>query len=270
MQNETDIIRLFKVLDTAALIELGLILVGAAVLIFANQSLIPWIANRLHGRYRLYLLAMVPLMRLIIIIVAFVLIVPLIIEPSLQNMVAVLGTVGLAVGFALKDYVSSLIAGVVAVIEMPYRLGDWIEINGTYGEVAKVGMRTVQIVTPDDTRVSIPHLKLWNELIFNANNGGPELQCIADFYLHPMHDASVVMQALQDVAITSPYLQLDQPIAIIVREQPWGTHYRLRAYPIDPRQQFRFVSDLTVRGKAILEQLGMQPSAALSFARESG
>ncbi|EGV19066.1 mechanosensitive ion channel family protein [Thiocapsa marina] len=264
MQNNTDIIRLFKVLDPAALLELGLILLGATLLILANQTLVPWIANRLHGRYRLYLLAMVPLMRLAIIIVAFVLIVPLIIEPSLQNMVAVLGTVGLAVGFALKDYVSSLIAGVVAVIEMPYRLGDWIEINGTYGEVAKVGMRTVQIVTPDDTRVSIPHLKLWNESIFNANSGGPELQCVADFYLHPLHDAGAVVQALQDVALTSPYLQLDQPIAVVVCEQPWGTHYRLKAYPIDPRQQFRFVSDLTVRGKAILAQLGVKPSAVAS------
>jgi small-conductance mechanosensitive channel len=270
MQNDTEIIRLFKTLDTAAFIELGLILFGAAVLIIANRTLVPWIANRLHGRYRLYLLAMVPLMRLIIIVVVFVLIVPLIIEPSLQNMVALLGTVGLAVGFALKDYVSSLIAGVVAVIEMPYRLGDWIEINDAYGEVAKVGMRTVQIVTPDDTRVSIPHLKLWKESIFNANNGGPELQCVVDFYLHPRHDAGAVLQALQDVAITSPYLQLDQPIAVVVREQPWGTHYRVRAYPIDPRQQFRFSSDLTVRGKAILEQLGAQPSAVPTVSRENG
>ncbi|UHD16570.1 mechanosensitive ion channel family protein [Thiocapsa bogorovii] len=269
MQNDSDIIRLFNVLDTAALVELGLILLGAAVLIIVNQTLVPWIANRLHGRYRLYLLAMVPVMRLIIIVVAFVLIVPVIIDPSLQNMVAVLGTLGLAVGFALKDYVSSLIAGVVAVIEMPYRLGDWIEINGAYGEVTKVGMRTVQIVTPEDTRVSIPHLKLWNDSIFNANNGGPELQCVADFYLHPSHDAGAVMQALQDVALTSPYLQLDQPVAVVVCERPWGTHYRLKAYPIDPRQQFRFVSDLTVRGKAILGQLGVQPSAVASVARES-
>jgi small conductance mechanosensitive channel len=78
------------------------------------------------------------------------------------------------------------------------------------------------------------------------------------------------MQALQDVAITSPYLQLDQPIAVVVCEQPWGTHYRLRAYPIDPRQQFRFSSDLTVRGKAILEQLGAEPAAVASLATESG
>jgi len=50
--------------------------------------------------------------------------VPLLIEPSVQNMVALLGTLGLGLGFALKDFVSSLVAGLVAVWEMPYRNGD--------------------------------------------------------------------------------------------------------------------------------------------------
>ena len=46
-------------------------------------------------------------------------------------------------------------------------------------------------------------------------------------------------------------------IDVIVTEKPWGTHYRLRAYPIDPRQQFRFITDLTVCGKAALAALGV-------------
>lgn len=270
MEEKTKLLRVFNEIGTAALIDLALILGGAGLLILLNRTLVPWIANRLHGRYRLYVLAMVPLARLVVIIIAFVLIVPVVIDPSLQNMVAVLGAVGLAIGFALKDYVSSLIAGVVAVLEMPYRLGDWVEIDGAYGEVTKVGMRAVQLLTPDDTVVTIPHLKLWESSIFNGNDGGPNLQCVADFYLHPRHDAAAVREALQDVALTSPYLQFDQPIAVVLREQPWGTHYRLRAYPIDPRQQFRFLSDLTVRGKAALARLGAEPSVAAAAVDGAG
>jgi small conductance mechanosensitive channel len=179
----------------------------------------------------------------------------LVIESSLQNMVALFSIVGLAVGFALKDYTSSLVAGVVAVGEMPYRNGDWIEVNGVYGEVQHVGMRTVSIVTPDDTMVSIPHLKIWTELILNANNGESSLQCVTDFYLHPHHDAAQVRQVLQDVALTSPYRQINKPVAVIVQEKPWGTQYRVRAYPVDSRQQFRFITDLTIRGKAALSRL---------------
>jgi small conductance mechanosensitive channel len=86
-------------------------------------------------------------LRFLIIILAVVMIIPRIIEPTFENLVAVLGALGLALGFAFKDYVSSLIAGVVTLYEIPYRVGDWIEIDGAYGEVKSINMRTVEIVT---------------------------------------------------------------------------------------------------------------------------
>lgn len=254
--------RLFSDLDTGVLLDLGMIVAVAAVLILGTQKILPWLANRLRGRRRYLLLALVPLLRLSIVVVAFLFMVPKVIEPSFQNMVAVLGSLGLALGFALKDYASSLVAGVVAVGEAPYRNGDWVDIDGIYGEVTHVGMRALRVVTPDDNLVTIPHLKLWTGSISNANNGGPQLQCTADFHLHPAHDAARVRAALEDVALTSPYLALEQPIAVVAQEQPWGTRYRLRAYPIDARQQFRFATDLTVRGKAELLRLGLVFAAA--------
>ncbi len=256
MQKENQIVQIFKKLDASTSLELAVIIAVAVLLIIATQRVLPWVAKRLHGKRRLHLLAIIPLMRLLIILTAFIMFVPLLIEPSIQNMVALLGAVSLALGFALKDYASNLIAGIVVIGERPYRTGDWIEVNGVYGEVCHVGMRTVELMTPNDTRVVIPHARLWTDPIFNANNGVPRLQCVADFYLHPQHDSKRVWQALHDVALTSPYLHFDEPIAVIVLEKPWGTHYQVKAYPIDASQQFRFVSDLTVRGKVMLSELG--------------
>ncbi len=75
--------------------------------------------------------------------------------------------------------------------------------------------------------------------------------------LQPDHDASAVSQIFSDVALTSPFLEIDKPIVVIAQERPFGTHYRVKAYPVDPRQQFRFISDLTLRGKAVLRRLGV-------------
>ena len=258
--------QMFSAFDTAAVVEVLLILAVATLLIVAVQKLLQWLAGYLHGQKRLYLLAMAPLLRLGILVASLLMIVPLIVEPSLQNMVALLGSVGLAAGFALKDYASSLIAGIVAVGERSYRNGDWIEVNGIYGEVTHVGMRTVRILTPDDTQVSIPHLRLWNDPIANANGGRPQLQCVADFFLDPAHDAATVKAVLQDVALTSPFPHYLEPITVIVHEKPWGTHYRLKAYPIDARQQFRFTTDLTVRGKAALARRGVRFASAPAVA----
>jgi small-conductance mechanosensitive channel len=265
--DEQKISSVLKDLGSGALVELTLIIAAAGVLIFAVEKVLPWLANRLRGKRRHVLLAMVPLLRLLIVLAAFLLIVPIVIEPSLQNMVAVLGSIGLALGFALKDYASSLVAGIIAIGEAPYRTGDWVKISGIYGEVKHVGMRALQLVTPDDDLVTIPHLTLWTEPVSNANNGGPQLQCTADFYLHPEHDGDRARAALEDVALTSPYLAIGRSISVIANEDPWSTRYRIRAYPIEARQQFSFVTDLTVRGKAELMRLGM-PFAVVPASRE--
>lgn len=72
----------------------------------------------MHGQVRFRIFALVPMTRLLILITALAIIVPIIIEPSLRNMVTLLGALGLAIGFAMKDYVSSLIAGVVSAVEL--------------------------------------------------------------------------------------------------------------------------------------------------------
>ena len=119
-------------------------------------------------------------------------------------------------------------------------------------------MRAVEICTPDDAIVVIPHLKLWDKLIKNANDGTRHLMCIASFYLHPHHDPALVRRTLHEVALTSPYVQLKRPIRILAEEQPWATRYRLKAYPVDLRHQFQFTTDLTLRGKSALLEQGVE------------
>jgi small conductance mechanosensitive channel len=226
------------------------------------EIFLPWLAERLPGRLRLHILPSVPVLRLLILLVAIAEILPLIVNLTFHNSLAIIGASGLAVGFALKDYVSGIVAGIIAMYERPYRPGDWVQVDGAYGEVRSVKLRAMRLVTPNDTVVTVPNNKLWETNIFNANDGKRTLMCVADFYLEPRHDATLVRQLLHDVALTSPYINLDNPILVIVAEKPWGTHYQVKAYPVDSRDQFQFISDLTIRGKSVLRELNIQ--AALS------
>ncbi len=266
MNEETgQIAQILRDPDQIAVLQIILIAVGAWVLIFAAEWIIPWLAERFPGKVRLYLLPSVPVLRLVVMLLAAIYIVPLVIEPTMQNLVTIMAAAGLALGFAFKDYVSSLIAGIIAIYERPYRPGDWIRIDDAYGEVRALGLRAFQIVTPDDTVVTIPHAKIWDTPVYNDNDGQRDLMCVASFYLEPEHDAGRVRQVLHDVALTSPFLQVDHPIAVIVAERPWYTHYRLKAYPIDGRDQFQFTSDLTVRGKDALAAIGVRPAGTPGF-----
>jgi small-conductance mechanosensitive channel len=251
------------------LLHVAVIIAAGWAAIAIIKRVLPRLAERLPGRQQQQLLGSVQVLRLLIIFLVVFLSVPLLIDPTFKNIFALLGALGLALGFALKDYASSLMAGMVAVYEIPYRLGDWVEIDGRYGKVTAISLRAIEILAPDDTRVVIPHSKIWNGLVANSNSGTQYLQCVADFYLHPRHDPAAVQSALHDVALTSPYVQLKRPVVVVAQEQPWGTHYRLRAYPVDPRDQFQFITDLCGRGKTTLMALGVEFAAVSAVPQPS-
>jgi small conductance mechanosensitive channel len=255
--------QIFNRLDQINVTEIAVIVVAAWVVIKLVERLFPWLAKRVSARMRMYLLPSISVVRLFVLIIAVVIIFPMVVKTSLQNLVAILGVTAVALGFAFKDYISSLIAGIVAIYERPYRVGDWVTIGGAYGEVQSMNLRALRLYTPDDTVVSIPHINIWNQNIYNANDGSRNLLCVAHFYLDPDHDAALASQKLHDVGLTSPYLDMSHKIRVVVQEQPWGTHYQLKAYPLDSRDQFRFISDLTIRGKTALAGLGVKPARAV-------
>lgn len=152
------------------------------------------------------------------------------------------------------------------MLEGTYQPGDWIHVEDAYGEVRSIGMRAVRIVTLDDTEVVIPHSTIWHSSVFNATSGKHHMLCVADFYLHPQHDAAVVRQRLEEVALASPYRQPDSPVTVLVAEKPWGTHYRVKVYVKDSRDQYLLTSDVTVRGKALLLASGVKAAQAPAVA----
>ena len=233
---------------------------GVLVAAWLVAAMLRWairhLAEKAPARLRLMTLRFLPLSRLAIGIGAAVVIVPILIEPKFQNVIGLVISLGVALAFAFKEYASCLAGGLITVLENTYQPGDWIEVDGTYGEVKTIGLRAVRIVTPDDTDVSIPHSRLWSASILNASGGNRGLLCVADFYLHPEHDAALVRRRLSDVAQTSAYRKPETAVTVIVFEKPWGTQYRLKAYVKESREQFLFISDLTIRGKETLRSMG--------------
>ena len=215
-------------------------------------------SEKAQPRMRLAILRFIPLVNILIGMAAITIIVPILVEPTFRKVVTLLTGVALALAFTLKDYGTSLVAGLVTVLENTYQPGDWIEVDGAYGEVKSIGTRAVRIVTPDDTDVVIPHSRIWSTNVFNASSGNRSILCVADFYLHPDHDAALARKRLTEIAETSALRKPETPVVVIVIEKPWGTHYRVKAYAKESREQFLFLTDLTVRGKEAVRSLGIR------------
>ncbi len=94
-------------------------------------------------------------------------------DVDLTGWLASAGVVGVAVGFAAKDTLSNLIAGVFILADAPYKLGDYLVLeNGDRGEVIEIGIRTTRLRTRDDVEIIVPNAVMANSRIVNQS-GGP-------------------------------------------------------------------------------------------------
>lgn len=83
------------------------------------------------------------------------------------SLVAMLGAATLAVGLALQGTLSDLAAGVMLVVFRPYRVGQYVDIDGTSGTVARLDMFVTELTTPDNVQIILPNGRAWGAVITN-------------------------------------------------------------------------------------------------------
>ncbi|MCI5046780.1 MAG: mechanosensitive ion channel [Aquisalinus sp.] len=86
------------------------------------------------------------------------------------SIVALLGAAGLAVGLALQGALSNLAAGVMLLIFRPYKVGDFVEAAGKFGNVTEIDLFTTIMQTFDNQHIIIPNSQIWGEQIINHSH----------------------------------------------------------------------------------------------------
>jgi small-conductance mechanosensitive channel len=88
-------------------------------------------------------------------------------------LVAGLGIVGLAVGFAAQSTLANFIAGITLLLERPFQIGDWVRINDQEGKVMRIALRTTWLRTRDNIFTMIPNDNVSSAEIINFSTEGP-------------------------------------------------------------------------------------------------
>lgn len=169
--------------------------------------------------------------------------------PPIETLVAVTASAGIAIGFASQDILKNIFGGIMILLDRPFQVGDKIEVGSYYGEVTQIGLRTVRIVTPDDSLVSIPNSEIMNQSVSNANAGESNCQVVAELFLPPDIDLVKAKKIAYRAAAVSRYAYLNKPIAIIIKNEVHQGRsmlkMRLKAYVLDIRYEFPFMSEMT-------------------------
>jgi small conductance mechanosensitive channel len=94
---------------------------------------------------------------------------------NIMGIVAGLGLTGFALGFALKDSIANLLAGVLILLYRPFDVGDHIDVSGFAGKVITVNLRYTELDAGSQL-VLVPNSKLLTDPIRVTRQSGPTIQ----------------------------------------------------------------------------------------------
>ncbi len=103
-----------------------------------------------------------------VVLYAFTLIITLsILQIPMSSIIAVIGAAGLAVGLALQDSLSNIAGGFILLFAKPFKVGDYIEVNGISGVVDDITILSTKITTADNKVIFIQNGTVSSATIVN-------------------------------------------------------------------------------------------------------
>ncbi|MEM8674719.1 MAG: mechanosensitive ion channel family protein [Cyanobacteria bacterium P01_G01_bin.67] len=84
---------------------------------------------------------------------------------ELGDIIATLGVGSVAIGFAFQDIFKNFLAGIILLVEEPFRIGDEVVIGDYQGEVENISIRTTKIRTYQGERVLLPNSNVFTNAV---------------------------------------------------------------------------------------------------------
>lgn len=139
-------------------------------------------------------------------------------NPSREVTIAFLGSASVAIGFSLKDLVSSLISGITIITDPPFKVGDFVQYKEIKGHVTHVGLRVVRILNADHQVITIPNSNITSDFVIVQNPGDGFIQTVTSFYLPISVDIEKVKNILYEVACTGVHIYLSEKVLITIEQ----------------------------------------------------
>jgi hypothetical protein len=169
-------------------------------------------------------------------------------DPGREALLAIAGSAAVALGFGLQDAVRNVFGGLLVLMERPFQMGDRIRVGEAYGDVIRIGLRSVTIRTLDDSTVAIPNATFLSDRVSNTNTGALDCLVVCDTYLPARADTALAMRLAREAALSSRFLHTAKPVVVLAADhfdQQPALRIRIKAYVHDTRREMAFHTDLT-------------------------
>jgi small-conductance mechanosensitive channel len=150
------------------------------------------------------------------------------------------------VGFAARQTLANVVAGIMLAVTQPVRVGDWVTVEGEYGVVEDVRLNYTVIRTGGEQRVLIPNEKLASGVLKNDTLKVDAVGVEVELWIPPGADAARAVALLGsegDVAVAEAV--------------PWGVRLVVAGETVPPPERGPGEAALRARCHARLREEGL-------------
>lgn len=131
------------------------------------------------------------------------------------SFVTLLGTAGLSVGLALQGSLSNFAGGILILVSKPFKIGDYVMIDGEEGTVIKIDIVYTTLVKYDNRIIKCPNGEVSNKTIVNYTNmDGRRVD--VKFSVHYDSDISKAKEIVTNIILNCPYTLKEKKNNVVV------------------------------------------------------
>lgn len=182
---------------------------------------------------------------------------------QVTSLVALLGTIGVAIGLALQGSLSHIASGVMLLIFRPFKVGDAVTAAGQTGIVEELGLFSTLLNTPDNRRIIVPNGAIVGGVIVNATHFKERLAEI-NIQASPGADIELIRSTLRRAAmeVVGRVPGKDPVVALLEASGLWTVKVWAHTPDADATRERLLIACLTA-----LKQAQLTPPAPVSLVR---
>lgn len=184
---------------------------------------------------------------------------------NVMPFIAGAGVLGVAVGFAAKDTLSNLIAGILLIIDRPFEIGDRIEVwsvptgNASWGDVIEIGLRATRIKTTDNIVVIIPNNEIMTRDIVNYTSISTSIRVRINIGIAYDADLPKAKKLIVDAARSADWILTNPAPKVVVRNfGESSVDLQARVWIKDARRRMDTIDYITDTVKTLFDENGIE------------
>ncbi|KXF89210.1 mechanosensitive ion channel family protein [Phaeobacter inhibens] len=172
------------------------------------------------------------------------------------SIIAAIGAAGLAIGLAMQGALSNVAAGIMLILFRPFKLGDFIEVDGEMGTVKEITLNNTVIASLSNLKVIIPNSEVWGNTITNYSEFDTR-RAEWNFGVGYGANLATAEQVIRDTIMSDSRSHAEpEPFIQVNNLNSSSVDFLVRVW-VDAAEYFQYQADMKRRVKEALDAAGI-------------